>query len=46
MWGPGMVSMKSHLEVSVNQKVGLKVVVVLSEGVDKLLGYLSKEWER
>lgn len=31
----------SHLEVAVNQKVGLKVVVIFSEGVNELLCYLS-----
>lgn len=34
---------KSHLEVAIDQKVGLKVIVILSEGVDELLSYLSGE---
>lgn len=38
-----MVSPESHLEVAVDQKVGLKVIVVLSEGIDELLGYLKGE---
>lgn len=34
---------ESYLEVSIDQKVGLKVIVVLSEGVDELLSYLRGE---
>ena len=34
---------ESHLEVSIDQKVGLKVIIVLSEGVDELLSYLRGE---
>lgn len=33
----------ADLEVAVNKKVGLKVVVVLSKRVNKLLCYLSSE---
>lgn len=47
-WGQGcfgclgmVATQMSHLEVSVYQKVGLKVIVVLSERVDELLGYLK-----
>lgn len=40
---PGKVAIQSHLEVAVDQKVGLKVIVVLSEGIDELLGYLKGE---
>lgn len=35
----------SDLEVAVNKKVGLKVVVVLSKRVDELLCYLSTQKE-
>lgn len=38
-----MGSRESHLEVAVDQKIGLKIVIILSKGVDKLLCYLSGE---
>ena len=41
-WGWSQLR-ESHLEASVDQKVGLKVIVVLSKGVDELLSYLSGE---
>lgn len=41
--GPRLVTTESHLEVAVDQKVGLKVIVVFSEGIDELLGYLKGE---
>lgn len=41
-----MDASKSHLEVAVDQKVGLKVIVVLTEGIDELLGYLKGEGGR
>lgn len=43
VWEPRMVTTESHLEVAVDQKVGLKVIVVFSEGIDELLGYLKGE---
>lgn len=38
-----MVGTEPHLEVAVDQKVGLKVIVVLSKRIDELLRYLKEE---
>lgn len=43
LWEAGMDAPQSHLEVAVDQKVGLKVIVVLTEGIDELLGHLKGE---
>lgn len=37
----GMVTTESHLEVAVNEKVGLKIIIILSKGIDELFCYLS-----
>lgn len=43
IWEPGVVATEPHLEVAVDQKVGLKVIVVLSKRIDELLRYLKEE---
>lgn len=43
LWERGMDATESYLEVAVDQKVGLKVIVVLTERIDELLGYLKGE---